>query len=158
MNVSAYYPSPLGIIEMVSYDGRTLGSLRFVDCDRHDIPIVRSPEIFRITAEWLDNYFNGKDPSPTPPLALQGSDFQNRVWQALLQITRGTTVTYGELAQRLHIKSARAIGQAVKRNPIAIIIPCHRVLASTGLGGYAYGMHRKAFLINRERTEVEYQL
>ena len=82
----------------------------------------------------------------------KGTVFQQRVWQALLTIPYGKTVSYGELARMVGCKSAQAVGQAVGRNPIALLIPCHRVVGANGtLGGYAYGLNRKKQLLELEK-------
>ena len=103
---------------------------------------------------WLDVYFSGREPDFTPKLHLIGSDFRQAVWALLLQIPYGQTVTYGQLAARLAAErglarmSAQAVGGAVGRNRISLIIPCHRVLGADGsLTGYAGGLDRKAKLL-----------
>ena len=103
---------------------------------------------------WLDIYFAGKEPDFLPPLHPAGSLFQQAVWALLLQIPYGQTVTYGQLAARLAAErglarmSAQAVGGAVGRNRISLIIPCHRVLGADGsLTGYAGGLDRKAKLL-----------
>ncbi len=101
----------------------------------------------------LDGFFAGEFPSFTQvPLDLKGTPFQIRVWQELQKIPRGTTISYHELATRLgNPKAARAVGQAVGANPIPIIVPCHRVIASDGsLGGYSSGLDRKRWLLRHE--------
>ncbi|MGM9529892.1 MAG: methylated-DNA--[protein]-cysteine S-methyltransferase [Phascolarctobacterium sp.] len=111
------------------------------------------------TKQWLDEYFAGHCPDFTPPLKPQGTPFQELVWQLLLDIPYGATTTYGELAQAVAQRlgkermSAQAVGQAVGRNPIAIIIPCHRVVGSKGqLTGYAGGLERKRALLELEQS------
>ena len=103
-------------------------------------------------AQWLGCYFSGRDPGPFPaPLAPVGTAFQHRVWDALREIPWGRTVTYGSLAARLG-SSPRAVGSAVGRNPISIVIPCHRVVGAGGqLTGYAGGLERKALLLALEK-------
>ena len=87
-----------------------------------------------------------------PRLNPQGTAFQKRVWQALLTIPYGETLSYGEIAKMVDCRSAQAVGQAVGANPIALIIPCHRVIASNGqLGGYAYGIKIKKRLLELEQ-------
>ena len=87
-----------------------------------------------------------------PPLSLKGTPFQQRLWEALLTIPYGHTVTYGELARRLGCRSAQAVGGAVGRNPISIIVPCHRVVGTNGnLTGYAAGLDRKRTLLELEQ-------
>ena len=103
------------------------------------------------TVRWLDVYFSGKDPGFLPPLHPQGSPFRQTVWDILLTIPRGQTMTYGEIARRLGVHSAQAVGGAVGHNPISILIPCHRVVGSDGsLTGYAGGVERKARLLQLE--------
>ena len=87
-----------------------------------------------------------------PRLNPQGTAFQKRVWTALFTIWFGQTKTYGEIAQMVDCRSAQAVGQAVGANPIALIIPCHRVIGANGtLGGYAYGFNRKKQLLELEQ-------
>ena len=108
---------------------------------------------------WLDVYFTGREPDFMPPLNPVGSGFQRAVWELLLQIPYGQTTTYGALAQKLaqqqglaHM-SAQAVGSAVGRNKISILIPCHRVVGTGGrLTGYAGGVDRKAGLLELEHS------
>lgn len=109
------------------------------------------------TAEWLDAYFSGAGIGDLPPLQPRGTPFQQLIWQCLLQIPYGQSVTYGQIAEiaakRLHrnTMSAQAVGQAVAANPIGILIPCHRVLAAGNrIGGYAGGLERKKWLLRHE--------
>lgn len=109
------------------------------------------------TKRWLDGYFAGRRPDFAPPLKPQGTHFQELVWQLLLDIPYGATTTYGELAQAVAQRlgkermSAQAVGQAVGHNPIAVIIPCHRVVGKNGqLTGYAGGLERKKALLALE--------
>ena len=102
------------------------------------------------TQAWLDAVFAGRDPGAPPVLAPRGTAFQQKVWSALLAIPRGRTVTYGELAARWG-SAPRAVGSAVRRNPISLIIPCHRVVGASGsLTGYAGGLERKKALLALE--------
>ena len=110
---------------------------------------------------WLDVYFSGREPDFTPKLHLIGSDFRQAVWALLLQIPYGQTVTYGELARQLAEKqgrprmSAQAVGGAVGHNKISIIIPCHRVVGTSGsLTGYAGGIDRKVKLLALEQADM----
>lgn len=102
---------------------------------------------------WLDDYFAGRNPDPSRlRLSPHGTTFQRRVWSALVAIPYGQTTTYGTLAKTLNCKSAQAIGSAVGKNPLSIIIPCHRVLGADGsLTGYAGGIERKAKLLELEK-------
>lgn len=101
---------------------------------------------------WLDAYFAGQSPDPqTVPLALHGSAFQKRVWAELQKIPFGETTTYGAIAKKLGCRSAQAVGSAVGRNPVSILVPCHRVLGADGaLTGYAGGTERKLALLRHE--------
>ena len=114
--------------------------------------------LLRAGRDWLAGYFAGERPSPCAlPLDLRGTPFQLRVWAALREIPYGETRSYGELAAKLTGErgiprvSARAVGAAVGRNPISLIIPCHRVLGADGrLTGYAGGLERKRALLTLE--------
>lgn len=156
MTYQAQYDSPLGLLTMTS-DGVSLKELRF-----SDTPVeVASPaiSILEETRRWLDSYFNGEKPNFTPQVAPLGTLFQQRVWYELLSIPYGETVTYGDIARRINCKSAQAVGGAVGSNPIAIIIPCHRVIGSDGsLTGYAYGLERKRQLLLREQKNLTINL
>lgn len=105
---------------------------------------------------WLDAYFAGADPGAVPPLDLDGTDFQRLVWSALLEVPYGATSTYRELARRVGERrgtptSARAVGEAVGRNPVLVIVPCHRIISADGsLTGYAAGLERKRLLLALE--------
>lgn len=110
---------------------------------------------------WLDVYFSGEEPNFTPPLHPTGSPFRQAVWQILLQIPYGQTMTYGEIAGQLaamqgsaHM-SAQAVGGAVGHNEVSIIIPCHRVVGTNGsLTGYAGGIWKKVRLLELEKTDM----
>ena len=138
--------SPLGPI-VLTFDGEALIGLRF---GLHDTDCV-SP-LPTETLRWLDLYFSGRQPDFTPPIKLIGTAFQRRVWHALLEIPYGETTTYGDIARRLGCRSAQAVGQAVGKNPIAVIVPCHRVVGSDGaLVGYEWGLERKQYLLQLEK-------
>lgn len=154
MTYQAQYDSPLGLLTMTS-DGESLKELRFSDTPVEMVSPTIS--ILEETRRWLDSYFNGEEPGFTPPLAPFGTLFQRRVWHELLSIPYGETVTYGDIARRINCDSTQAVGGAVGRNPIAIIIPCHRVVGSNGsLTGYAYGLERKRQLLLREQKKFNY--
>lgn len=120
--------------------------------------------IFTQTKEWLDLYFNGKIPRFTPPIAFpkDSSRFTLRVWEILLEIPYGETMTYGDIAKQVAREfgiakmSAQAVGGAVGRNPISIIVPCHRVLgANLNITGYAGGIDKKLALLRLEGIAVD---
>ena len=113
--------------------------------------------IFDETRRWLDIYFTGRQPDFIPPLLMRGSAFRQRVWEVLLTIPFGQTMTYGEIAhliaeeRGLESMSAQAVGGAVGRNSISLIIPCHRVVGADGsLTGYAGGIDKKIWLLKME--------
>jgi methylated-DNA-[protein]-cysteine S-methyltransferase len=112
--------------------------------------------IFDETRRWLDLYFAGKNPDFTPQLAPKGTPFQQRVWEILLTIPYGKTMSYGDVARQISpTMSAQAIGGAVGRNPIGIIIPCHRVIGADGsLTGYGGGLERKRWMLELENKEL----
>lgn len=117
--------------------------------------------VFDQTRKWLDSYFSGKNPGFTPPLHPEGSSFRQAVWEILLQIPYGETITYKDIAKEIarqqgkQTMSAQAIGGAVGHNPISIIIPCHRVVGSDGsLTGYAGGIPKKVGLLTLEQANM----
>lgn len=154
--------SPLGEVRLRS-DGESLTGLWFVGQvndarEISNLEIKNDLPIFGQVESWLESYFSGKQTSITIPLQPKGTSFQQRVWQILQEIPYGETMTYGEIAQRIAKEkgvetfSAQAVGQAVGKNPISILIPCHRVLGKNGaLTGYAGGVHRKEQLLQLER-------
>ncbi|MGP1577487.1 MAG: methylated-DNA--[protein]-cysteine S-methyltransferase [Treponema sp.] len=113
------------------------------------------------TKRWLDMYFSGKEPDFTVPLHFIGTDFQNEVWQILCTIPYSQTVTYGEIAKQIAAKrgiarmAAQAVGGAIGRNNISIIVPCHRVIGAKGdLTGYAAGLDKKIKLLLLEKIKL----
>lgn len=164
MDYIAYYNSPLGSITMAS-EGTALVGLWF-DGQKYFADTLLDPEheerpdlpIFEQTRRWLDMYFTGKDPGFTPPIVMRTrSDFRRQVWELLLTIPFGHTLTYGAIARRiaatfgLSSMSAQAVGGAVGHNPVSLIIPCHRVVGANGsLTGYAGGVERKERLLQNE--------
>lgn len=161
MYFSTDYSSPLGEILIVS-DGEAICGLWFynqkyfkstVDDDlikKHDL------DIFKKATKWLDDYFDGLNPEIDFKLNPQGSDFRLRVWKILTEIPYGETITYGEIASKISpTMSAQAVGSAVGHNPIAILIPCHRVMGADGkLTGYAGGIERKLELLKLEMVRI----
>ena len=114
-----------------------------------------TPPILRRAAAQLAEYFAGTRTRFELPLAPVGTDFQRRVWAATSAIPFGETATYGEIARKIGVPTgSRAVGGALNRNPICIVVPCHRVVGSSGrLTGYDGGVDRKAFLLTLERPE-----
>jgi len=134
----------------------SLRSLRFIDLDSvtDDLPDGSRDDFLDDVEDHLHAYFHHRDPTALDrlPIAPRGTPFQHRVWDELRRIPFGRTTSYGELARLLGTPgAARAVGLANARNPIAIVVPCHRVLDSRGrLHGYAYGLERKRRLLEFE--------
>lgn len=167
MRYMGRYASPLGGMLMAG-DGEALTGLWFegakyfaaglaADCEERPLPV------FETTARWLDAYFAGQEPDAWPRIALSGSPFRQAVWRILREIPCGQTTTYGEIARRLERESgkrvsAQAVGGAVGHNPVSILVPCHRVVASGGaLTGYAGGIEKKAALLALEAQRTSAQ-
>lgn len=147
MNYTSNYDSPLGKI-LLACDDEGLTLVSFVGSEGKE---GGGHSLIDEAKRWLDVYFAGGVPDFVPTLNPSGTEFQRRVWEVLRGIPRGTTTTYGAIVRELGCRSAQAVGQAVGRNPISIIIPCHRVLGSDGsLTGYAGGLKRKAELLRLE--------
>ncbi len=154
---TTFYKSPIGILRIASTNEGLCG-LAFEDGkvkSLHDFELFSSELIWQ-----LDAYFNHKLKKFDIPLDLIGSQFQLRVWKELQNIPFGQTISYMELAKRLgDPKSIRAVAHANAKNPVAIIIPCHRVIGSDGsLTGYAGGLWRKKWLLEHERYEKQTSL
>ena len=166
------YSSPLGKM-ILSSDGKYLTGLRFEGKKffeqevRQQQEIEKALPVFDEAFSWLNIYFSGKAPDFTPPLLFDKSsstEFRKDVWEILLTIPFGKTMSYGQIAQRLteeyksnparkSIKtmSAQAVGQAARHNPILLIVPCHRVVGADGsVTGYAGEVERKIWLLNHE--------
>ena len=165
MVFTQHYASPLGGI-LLAADGIGLTGLWF-DGQKYfarDLPAEHTEQETPVLAEakrWLDVYFTGREPDFTPPLHPIGSAFRQSVWEILLQIPHGKTMTYGEIARRLAEKqglsqmSAQAVGGAAGHNEISIIIPCHRVVGTNGsLTGYAGGIDKKVKLLELEHADM----
>lgn len=149
-----FYHSPLGTIKIVA-DGNGIVGIDFVNKSKgkfssDDLKIQN--EQLKNCVKQLDDYFQGKRKEFELKLYLKGTDFQKKVWNELLKIPFGKTISYGEVAKRIkNPKAVRAVGQAVGKNPISIVVPCHRVIGSDGnLTGYASGLHRKKWLLKHE--------
>ena len=160
MLYTSHYASPLGGMTLVS-NGTALVGLYF-DGQKYaaeGLDATRTQKtlpVFEEARRWLDVYFSGKKPDFTPPTAPSGTAFQQSVWEILRTIPYGQTITYGAIARRIEQNtgcriSAQAVGGAVGRNPISILIPCHRVVGTNGsLTGYAGGLDKKAYLLRIE--------
>ena len=165
MTFLQHYNSPLGGI-LLAADEIGLTGLWF-DGQKYfarDLPaehVEQNTPVLSEAKRWLGIYFTGREPDFTPPLHPIGSVFRQAVWEILLQIPYGQTTTYGEIARQLAAKlglprmSAQAVGGAVGHNEISIIIPCHRVVGTSGsLTGYAGGIDKKVKLLELEHTDM----
>lgn len=160
---STHLASPLGHLLLTS-NGTHLTGLwmerqkHYAATAAHELVEKDDLPIFQQTRRWLDHYFQGQSPTPTSlPLAPKGSPFRQNVWKILCEIPYGQTITYGGIAKQIAQKTGRptmaaqAIGGAVGHNPIAIIIPCHRVMGANGRPtGYAGGIDKKIRLLTHE--------
>lgn len=152
---STNYDSPLGRM-LIASDGESICGVWFYG--QKNFPafdtLIQDDNlaIFKKAKEWFDDYFNGSNPKITFKLNPHGTAFRLRVWRILREIPYGETLTYGEIADKISPKmSAQAVGGAVGHNPIAILVPCHRVLGANGkLTGYAGGIERKMELLKIE--------
>lgn len=156
MTYTYNYSSPEGEILLAANDNGLTGlwfyGAKYFAADLEDERTEKLTPVLRQTLRWLNIYFSGSEPDFMPPLELHGSNFRRRVWAELEKIPYGETVTYGEIAKKLGVKSAQAVGGAVGHNPVSIIVPCHRVLGADGsLTGYAGGTDKKARLLELER-------
>ena len=153
MTYCSSIPSPIGFLRLTS-DGENLTGLYLDTQNPRDSHWITSDDlaIFDSAGRWIADYFAGHRRSVDFPLAPAGTAFQRRVWEILLTIPYGETTTYGTIAKQLGEKmSPQAVGQAVGKNPIAIIIPCHRIVGAKGqLTGYAGGLEYKKWLLAQE--------
>jgi methylated-DNA-[protein]-cysteine S-methyltransferase len=151
-----YLSSPIGLLLLTS-DGRALTGLYMTS---HAGAAAPAPEqgwtqdnaAFRSVVSQLDDYFDGESVTFNLPLRMAGTPFQRRVWEELCKIPYGRAISYAELARRVgNPRASRAVGGANGKNPIAVIVPCHRVIAADGgLGGYGGGLDRKRWLLEHE--------
>ncbi len=155
--VTGFYESPIGILEIAG-SAAGIRAVRFRDDLTACCP--DPPPLLVDCIAQLDAYFNGTRTEFDLPLELQGTDFQRRVWRELIEIPFGSTRTYAEIAAALgDPKTVRAVGVANGRNPVAIIVPCHRVVGSDGsLIGYAGGLWRKEWLLAHEGFPIQQTL
>jgi len=156
--------SPVGKLTLSS-DGDNISGLwiegqKYFACNLEKDALKQNLPVFENAEKWLDIYFSGTEPDFMPPLMPRGSQFQKSIWDLLRKIPYGKTISYGEIASRFEAKnkgrrtSARAVGTAVGRNPISILIPCHRVIGKNGdLTGYAGGIPKKIKLLKIEGAD-----
>ncbi|WP_415327656.1 methylated-DNA--[protein]-cysteine S-methyltransferase [Chryseobacterium sp. MMS23-Vi53] len=150
-------PSPVGLIRVIASDQGLVAIIwEGENYNRTKLPEPVKDEnhpILLETEKQLNEYFENKRTVFDIPLDFKGTEFQVRVWKALLKIPYGVTKTYGELAKILgYIKAVRAVGGALNKNPISIIVPCHRVIGASGkLVGFAGGLKNKSILLDLEQ-------
>ncbi len=156
-----YYKSPLGKIVLAADDvgltGLWFEGQKYAEDYLEKVHWEKEFPVFNDAKMWLDIYFSGKEPNFKIPLHFIGTQFQKDVWEILCSIPYGKTMTYGEIAEMLakrrgiSLMSAQAVGGAVGRNKIGIIVPCHRVLGNNGaLTGYSGGLDKKIALLTLE--------
>lgn len=167
MYYTSIYHSPIGHLTLLSDGTHLLGlwiegqkhfNAKLIDGSIHDDTLPLWKEV----QSWLDRYFAGEAPTPDQlPLKPVGTEFQQKVWEILAEIPYGTTVSYAQIAKEIAVSmgksrmSAQAVGNAVGRNPISIIIPCHRVIGSNGaLTGYNGGIELKKWLLCHEGHDI----
>ena len=163
MDFTHRFNSPLGGITLAS-DGEALTGLWFDGQKYFAASLEKEHEermlpVFDLADKWLNLYFSGTEPGFLPPLLMRTTEFRKTVWEILLSIPYGKTMTYGEIADRiaagrgLSRMSAQAVGGAVAHNAISLMIPCHRVVGMDGsLTGYAGGLEKKIWLLEMENA------
>jgi methylated-DNA-[protein]-cysteine S-methyltransferase len=155
-NLKTVINSPIGYLE-ISANGKGISSLYFLD----SFTGAGKPEgIVKVCSDQLEEYFEGKRKEFYLDLDLEGTEFQKKVWNELLKIPFGETISYLELSKRIgNVKAIRAVGNANGKNPVSIIVPCHRVIGNNGsLIGYGGGLWRKRWLLEFERSHVQKDL
>ncbi|MDR9418600.1 methylated-DNA--[protein]-cysteine S-methyltransferase [Gracilimonas sp.] len=147
MTYVSYLESPIGYLRILS-NGNAITEIKFMDSDGPEDPDTHTES----ARTQLREYFSGTRDTFQLDLQPQGTEFEQKVWEKLLEIPTGSTVTYGTIAQRIgDSKASQAVGRANGKNPIAVVIPCHRVIGSDNkLIGYAGGLKRKEWLLKHE--------
>ncbi len=162
MQYRCYYDSPLGKMRLAEDETGLCGvwfeGQKYFEDIWDNLYEEKETAVLQKAKRWLDIYFSGKEPDFQIPLHLKGTEFQMKVWGILSTIPYGKTITYGEIAREIaeqcgeNCVAAQAVGGAIGRNRIAIIVPCHRVIGSDGsLTGYAGGVDRKKALLQLEK-------
>lgn len=152
----SYFDSPVGVVEVCASQS-AIQSIFFVEDKKSG---VTGNSITQRAVEQLADYFSGQRTNFDLPLDAKGTAFQKSVWQALCDIPHGQTCSYGDIANKLgNPKAVRAVGAANGKNPISIVVPCHRVIGANGtLTGYAGGLTRKSFLLELENPSAQEEL
>ncbi len=152
----AYLKTPIGYLEVTGMEDG-IQSLVFLD---FRVRVNRTPAILKEAVTQVAEYFKGSRNTFSIKLNLKGTSFQMKVWEELLKIPYGKTITYQQLARRIGDKKAlRAVGGANSTNPVSVVVPCHRVVGSDGkLVGYAGGLWRKKWLLEHEHAFAQRDL
>ena len=147
-----HYKAPIGILEITA-DNKAITGVKIIKNSPGEIRTSSSP-LIREACIQLNEYFSGKRRKFDLPLSIKGTPFQQAVWKQLQEIPYGETISYSQLAKSVNNpKACRAVGSANGKNPIPIIIPCHRVISSNGrLGGFACGIDIKVWLLELEKN------
>ncbi|MDR7211257.1 methylated-DNA--[protein]-cysteine S-methyltransferase [Flavobacterium piscis] len=155
---TAYINSPLGITKIIGDEGG-ISVISVSDVGTNEVSQT-IPEVLKETVTQLQEYFEGKRTVFDLKLNPQGTDFQQRVWKSLLKIPYGKTVSYMDQTKKLgDIKAIRAVASANGKNPLWIVVPCHRVIGTNGsLTGYAGGLSRKKWLLEHENPNTQQSL
>lgn len=158
MKYQTTYESPIGKLQLVS-DGLNLIALRFPDCHEEELTKDNNLQVFILTKKLLDSYFKGENVIWNIPIKLEVSDFAKMVYDILGEVEYGKVVTYGDIAKKIAKgrnimrMSSQAVGNALNKNPLPIIIPCHRVVAANGkIGGFGGGILVKKYLLALENV------
>lgn len=152
MIFSAYIETPIGLVEVLA-SNEVILSVLFVDKAKQE----NTNNLTDIAVLQLGGYFNGDRQQFDLPLSFQGTEFQNNVWQALLDVGYGKTSSYKSIAEKIeNPKAVRAVGAANGKNPLTIVVPCHRIIGANGsLTGYAFGTNKKAWLLDHESKHAQ---
>lgn len=151
MNYSSYFKTPLGILEVIASE-HAIHSILFVESMKQ----AQSNALTQLAQKQLEEYFQGQRQKFDLPLDPGGTQFQQSVWKQLMEIDYGATSTYQAIANAIaNPKAVRAVGSANGKNPMTIVVPCHRVIGSDGsMTGYAFGVDKKAWLLKHEGVEI----
>lgn len=156
-NKSITYQSPIGLIEIIGTEKGIVSILFSEDPIKDESELEAVPEVMKQCVQELDEYFKGERIDFSFPFDFAGTDFQKKVWNALTTIPYAETGSYKQIAVAVgNEKAVRAVGMANSKNPISIVVPCHRIIGSSGkLTGYAGGLWRKEWLLKHEQEMAE---
>lgn len=156
MKNSFYYDTKIGRIQ-IEENGEAITKIHYVQKDIEETAVGKETGLLKEAIKQLNEYFEGKRNIFDLQLAPEGTEFQKKVWNALREIPFGETKSYGEIAKLIgNEKASRAVGMANNKNPIMIVIPCHRVIGANGkLVGYAAGVEVKEMLLNLEKNKIK---